>query len=924
MATKKLAVLACGVLGWNLRRVAESIEGLELQVETLPAGLHRNPARLRELLQERIDEIAQDDTIDAIALGYGVCGRGTIGLTAPRVPLLIPRTQDCIGIFLGSHHRYLQEFSRRPGTRYMTQGWHETMHGKEDGPAPEPGDKNEDARERSLYGPEFEALAEKFGRENARHICDFRNSWQKNYQRAAYIRYPGEDVSPPGEQITIATAESLGWEHETLEGDESLLEALLQADGSDPRILEVPPRARTVGAPGGAVIGFTTGLHSDSINLLDRFRSRHEQQTVERTGIGLGIDTGGTFTDAAVYDFEARRVLAWAKAPTDHDNLILGIRSVLQQLPAEKLREINRVGISTTLATNAFVENKGRPVALLTMAPWTLDTEAFAFHFARQLRGEISMDGTETTPIEPDEVEEAAKAAAAAGCEAFAVSGFAGVINPAHERQVADIAYRATGLHAVCGHELTTRLNFRERATTAAMNARLVPLIETLLDAIRDALAEQSLGDRPVMVVKGDGSQMLDSVARMLPVETLLSGPAASVVGAAALVDTRDAAVADLGGTTLDVACLRDGIPVRSDVGARVGDFQTSVEAMAVRTIGLGGDSEIDLSDWPRVRIGPRRITPICRMTQQFPETADTLRDLPNRYLPRETNALDFIAARHTESAPASPILERLGETPRPLADIAHELNRPAPRFLEWQDLETTGRIQRYGLTLTDILHIQDQYDAFDGEAAQLLFDAWALVIEADPHEIIEAIHAEFRRMVTNEVLGVSLPADCPWDGTDELRTWLCRHLSTESDGADAGLSCRLGMPLVGVGAPATALFPQLRNTFGQDVLLPRHAGVANAVGAVAGNVMLRQEAKIRITDEGVFVCSWRGGSERTHDLEKALDLCTAALDRELRKDAEANGIPWREPAINATERSAPTRDGILLLGVDIEAELRG
>lgn len=923
MTYQKLAVVACGVLGWNLRRVADRMDGPDLRIETLPAGLHRNPSRLRELLQERIDEIARDATIDAIVLGYGVCGRGTVGLKAPRIPLLIPRTQDCIGIFLGSHHRYLQEFSRRPGTRYMSQGWYESMHGNEAAPAPEPGEKDEDARERSLYGPEFDALAERYGRENARYICEFRNSWQKNYQRAAYIRYPGEEVTPPGERITIATAESLDWEHETLEGDESLIEALLSGQAEDPRILEVPPHARTVGAPGGAVIGFTTGLHADSVDLLDRFRSRHDTQTIERTGVGLGIDTGGTFTDAAIYDFESRTVLTWAKAPTDHGNLIAGIRAVLRQLPPDSLQQINRVGISTTLATNAFVENKGRPVALLTMAPWKLDTDGFAFRFARQIRGEMTMDGIETTAVDPGEVERAAKAAADEGCEAFAISGFAGVINPEHEKQVADVAYRATGLHAVCGHELTTRLNFRERATTAAMNARLVPLLEALLDAIGEALTEQGLDDRPVMVVKGDGSQMLDRVARMLPVETLLSGPAASVVGAATLVDTPDAVVADLGGTTLDVASLRDGIPVRSDFGARVGDFQTSVDAMAVRTIGLGGDSEIDLADWPRVRIGPRRITPICRMTTDHPDTIRELRDLRNRYLPRECNGLDFVA-RRAQTTEGNRVLETVTETPRLLADIAHDLNRPAPRFLEWRELETTGRIQRYGLTLTDILHVQGKYDAFDREAAQLLFDAWVTVIEADPDEVIDGIHAEFRRMVTNEVLGVSLPTHCPWDDSTELREWLCRHLSADEDGGDTRLACRLGMPLVGVGAPASALFPQMRDTFGQDVLLPEHAGVANAVGAVAGNVMLRQEAKIRITEEGVFVCSWRGGNDRTYELEKALDLCAAALDRELRKDAEANGIPWHQPAINATERSATTRDGIILLGVDLEAELRG
>ena len=925
MPYKKLAILTCGVLSWNLRRVADrATDGPELRIETFSAGLHRNPKRLRELLQKRIDAIAEEDPdVDAVALGYGVCGRGTVGLVAPRVPLLIPRTQDCIGIFLGSHHRYLQEFSRRPGTRYMSQGWYETEHQNESDRPPEPGDEDEDARERSLYGPQFDDLKAKYGRENARYICEFRNSWQKNYQRAAYIRYEGEDVSAPGERVTMAAADSLGWEFETIEGDESLMEALLAGKAEDPRILEVPPHARTVGAPGGAVIGYTTGLHADSIDLLDRFRTRNPIRRVERSGIGLGIDTGGTFTDAAIYDFENGRVLAWAKAPTDHGNLIRGIRAVLDQLPRERLEAVRRVGVSTTLATNAFVEDKGRPVALLLMAPWALDVGAFPFRFARQVRGESTMDGTEVAPVDFEEVARLARDAAAEGCEAFAVSGFASIVNPKHEQQVADIAFRETGLHAVCGHELTSRLNFRDRAITAAMNARLIPLIEGLLDAIHAALAEKGLSDRTVMVVKGDGSQMKDSVARMVPVETLLSGPAASVVGAATLVDTPNAVVADLGGTTLDVARLRDGVPVRSESGARVGDVQTSVDAMAVRTIGLGGDSEIDLADWPVVRIGPRRIKPISRLGEEYPNAVADLAKLGNRYLSRETNGLDFVA-RTSNAAGDHPVLSVLGETPRLLADIATDLGRPAPRFLDWREAETTGQIQRYGLTLTDVLHLQGRYDAYDRAAAQRLFDAWVTLIEAEPGEVLDAIHAEFRRMVCNEVLGVALPEDCPWDSNADLRTWFCRQLGNGDDHDGARLSCQLGMPLIGVGAPASALFPQMRETFTQHILLPEHAGVANAVGAVAGAVMLRQEAHIRITEEGVFVCSWRGGNERTSDLERALEVCSAALKQELNEHAEANGIPWHEPAIRATERSAATRDGILLLGIDLEGELRG
>jgi hypothetical protein len=913
----KIGFIACGVLEPHARALMQRLAHHEYVVHLLPAGLHANPGRLRTMVQELIDEWSADPALDGIALGYGLCGRGCAGLFSRQKPLALPRTQDCIGIFLGSHARYLQEFNRRPGTRYMTQGLFEAT-------VLRPGTQDyASARDHSLYGLAEEELVRRYGADNARYIAEFRESWKRNYQRAAYIRFAEETGEPPGQAVTAATASSLGWEFEVVPGDASLLQALLDGQWHDPRILLVPPYSKTVPAPGVEVVGFTTGLDCQAERILERFHQERAAAAPRRSGIGLGIDTGGTFTDAVLWEFDSARILASAKAPTTHANLVVGIRAVLGRLPAELLGRVRRVGLSTTLATNAFVERKGRAVALCVMAPIPVPLEEFPFGFVRRLAGAMSIEGDEVAPLDAEEIARVAREALAAGCEALAVSGFGSVINPAHELEAARIAREAAGLPVVCGHQLTSSLNFVERATTAAMNAKLVPLIEALLEAVQAALREAGLTDVPLFVVKGDGSQMLDRVAREVPVETVLSGPAASVIGALRLFDVRDAVVADMGGTTLDLALVRDGAPRLADSGARVAGFQTSVRAMAVHTVGLGGDSEIDLSRWPRVEIGPRRIIPICRMGADVPDAAQRLDALGAQMLSTEKNGLDFIGLA-PGTAPAGPLLSRLAAGPLALQELAYQMLRPAPAYVGWREFEDNGRIRRYGLTLTDLLHVTGQYDAFDAELAHKLLALWAQALGAESDALVRGILLEFRRVLCSEVLQVALPEDWPWNREAALLYPLTAHLADGTPVGAARFHLTLGVPLIGVGAPAPALFPPLGAVFNHDVLLSDHAGVANALGAIAGDVRLLESAEIRVGDDGALLCRWRGGFQRVGSLEQGLRVCEERLTELLRAEASANQVPFQAPQFVAAAQQAQTREGLVFLGLTLTGSLRG
>ena len=263
---------------------------------------------------------------------------------------------------------------------------------------------------------------------------------------------------------------------------------------------------------------------------------------------GLGIDAGGTYTDAVVYDFEEKKIKSKSKALTTKWDFSIGIDDALAGLDQAMLSQVELVAVSTTLATNAIVEGQGQKTGLLVMNNISSIVDDTVNHSPRRnIQGYINISGQECTPINEEEIRTVVREMADQdGVTAFAVSGFAGAINPAHELRVKEIIEQEVGMVTCCGHELSDLLDFSVRAQTAVLNARIVPLIIGFFREIDDILKSRKI-TAPVMVVKGDGTLMSVSMARERPVETILSGPAASVAGAKLLTGLHDALVVDMG-----------------------------------------------------------------------------------------------------------------------------------------------------------------------------------------------------------------------------------------------------------------------------------------------------------------------------------------------------------------------------------------
>ena len=235
---------------------------------------------------------------------------------------------------------------------------------------------------------------------------------------------------------------------------------------------------------------------------------------------GLGIDTGGTYTDSVILDMDSGMTVCRSKALTTRDDLSKGINESVSGLDRSMLKKVVLVSLSSTLATNSVVEGKGCRVGLLTIG--TGYDPAAAPEFYAEIGGKFDLSGNEVEELD----EEGAKAALESmkgKVDAVAVAGYLSVRNPGHENAVRRLAHDILGVPAVCGHDLSSQLGFSQRTATAVMNARLIQVIADLIRSVKDSM--KALGvDAPLMIVKGDGSVMGETSA-CLDLHPASSGP---------------------------------------------------------------------------------------------------------------------------------------------------------------------------------------------------------------------------------------------------------------------------------------------------------------------------------------------------------------------------------------------------------------
>ncbi|MDF1598779.1 hydantoinase/oxoprolinase family protein [Mesorhizobium sp. YIM 152430] len=649
----------------------------------------------------------------------------------------------------------------------------------------------------------------------------------------------------------------------------------------------------------------------------------------------LGFDTGGTYTDAVLFS-EERGVVAKAKALTTRHDLAIGIAEAADRviaLAGVEPQAIRLVSMSTTLATNALVEGQGGRVGLVMIGfaepdlhrdglRTALGTDPVMF-----LPGGHDVHGNETK-LDLSEMEQALPELAQS-VSGFAVCGYFSTRNPKHEIRARDLIRERTGLPVTTSHELSSRLGGPRRALTTLLNARLIAMIDRLIAATEGFLEIRGI-DAPLMVVRGDGALVSARFARQRPIETVLSGPAASIVGARHLTGLDDAVVSDIGGTTTDIAILDKGVPRLDPDGATVGGFRTMVEAVAMRTFGLGGDSEVTFADGgldPAILLGPRRMVPLSLAAYQHGTIiAETLeRQLrttnPGRMDGRfavRTGVPDRLAAGLSSAEVR--LYEKVTATPLPL----EQLLTSTAQIATLQRLVARGLVHLCGFTPSDAAHVLGRQDNWDARAARLGAQLVARKRDGRGQPIAESTEMISRRVlevVTRRSAELMLESALADDGLDGAAIVAGPLVQRALDGKAgiARLAVGLDRQVIGLGASASLHYAGLPALVGQGCVVPENADVANAIGAVVGQVRVSAEAVVTQPVEGIFRVS-AGETISDHSSEDdALTVARAHLHDLAREAARRAGSDDVEVDV-ATDLRTATIEGQRSF---IEASLR-
>lgn len=649
--------------------------------------------------------------------------------------------------------------------------------------------------------------------------------------------------------------------------------------------------------------------------------------------LGLGIDAGGTYTDVVIFDFAAGAVRQKAKSLTTKWDYAVGIEAALDRIEAGGLAAVDLVAVSTTLATNAIVEGRGQKVGLLLMPPYGWrDPPNFTHELYAIVDGQLEIDGREIAPVNPEQVRRVVREMLdRQGVRAFAVAGYASHVNPAHEQQVKAAVRDETDAVVTCSRDISAGLNYRIAAETAVLNAKIIPCLDTFLARVQETIRRRGL-TAPLMVVRSDGSLMGLELARQRPVETILSGPAASAAGAAFLTGATDAIVVDIGGTTTDTALIRNGVVRTCQDGATVGRWKTHVEALDMRTLGLGGDSRIVLSGG-RLAVGPQRIAPVAWLAREDPRTGKAL-DWIAEHLDRfenNTRAMEIVCltphAKHRPlDAREREVVEQITTRPHSVEELVERLQRVDEQLLPLDRLEEDHIILRCGLTPTDLLHSDGRIVLWDTAAARRICDLYTALLQINRDRLVEQVFEIITRMLAVDLLKTRLADRVDPDTIDGAPAAMAL-IDSALGGMSEGLSVKIALqaPAVGIGAPARFFLPAAARRLGARTVIPAHAEVANAVGAIISRIHIQRRATIAVDENGRFRAEGLPGTPTFPNIDAAERAAAAHLRELVGELGRQAGAARREVAIEIEDRQTTLKDGErLFVGRIITARLCG
>lgn len=337
----------------------------------------------------------------------------------------------------------------------------------------------------------------------------------------------------------------------------------------------------------------------------------------------VGIDVGGTYTDAVFV--QNGRIQRTAKVPTQSENLVETLMNAFDTLNIPNEQDIDQITVSTTLVTNAILQNRIPAVKLLLFSGngMKLDALSWPVNYS-ELSGEMDYRGREISAPDPTEWEKLELSV----CDNYSHAAIVGKFshrNCLHEEQLASyLKEHNPDMKVALGHEWG-QANFYRRSLTTYLNLGVSDLYRQFVQQLQNAVSSRNI-QAPIYILKADGGSL--PLAKIRPVDTIYSGPAASVLAALAQTESDSSSIiVDIGGTTTDIGLSLSGVPLLSAKGAVIGDFLTLVRSLAVRSIPVGGDSVIRMKDQSLI-IENYRLGPAYCLGGEKPTPTDAMRYL--------------------------------------------------------------------------------------------------------------------------------------------------------------------------------------------------------------------------------------------------------------------------------------------------------
>ncbi len=617
----------------------------------------------------------------------------------------------------------------------------------------------------------------------------------------------------------------------------------------------------------------------------------------------IGIDTGGTFTDGVLLHYRTRKVISTTKTLTTRHDLKIGVINALKKLGISDDYDIRLVGISSTLATNSIAESKTRKVGLVLIGYdrdlvedfgllEEMSTECVGF-----FDGGHNAQGIEKKPLDEEPlrqwiIEKQHEV------DAFAVSGYFSPLNSEHENRVFEIIKEECSVPVVLGHQLTTKIDSVRRAATASINASLVAVMQDFIEAV--SLSLDNIGIKaPLMIVRGDGTLMPCTEAIQKPVETVLSGPAASAIGGLFLSRQSNSLVIDVGSTTTDMALVQNSRVVVSEHGARVGNTQTAVRAGKIRTVSIGCDSRIWLDQHNKIKVGPEKVTPLSQLALRYKSVAEDIYQLKydssgsyymtdieywGLYNPLEMDYFNSLTDIQKK------VINFIAEKPRRISEIINHSGVYHKSHLCMEELIKHGYIEYSSLTPSDLFHSDGSLDIWDNEAAHIALEHAGKIAGISRKKCIETTVDYIVSLLVEEIIIYlacqdSKTNDMPVRIDGEWGKWMLNEtLEDKNDFIAINLDSKV--PLIGTGAPAELFLKKAARHINAHFVLPKNYEVANAVGAVSGSVMETCEALVFTQQYGekyTHVVKYKEKQEFFEELEDAFEYAEIKA-RELAK----------------------------------------